>query len=251
MAKMYLSPDEEFANSPFGVDLKRRVRRMSKNWARQVNTWLPQGTSENKRTYDLVMAHLFQLCKSSGIRPTLNVGVAGPIIFKQPVPVFRAWDWLISSYERANPDRDEGVKLSIAYARGRLFAMFEAERQRLYKLALSKDTEARQRQYAKERAENGGEVDFWKSGTWQRLRFEVLAESEGCCVLCGRSYREHGVAMEVDHIKPRSRFPDLSLDKGNLQVMCFDCNRGKSNRDTTDWRAANDGEDGDGQEEVA
>ena len=40
----------------------------------------------------------------------------------------------------------------------------------------------------------------------------------------------------VDHIKPRSKFPGMSLDLENLQVLCNDCNMGKSNDDFTDWR---------------
>jgi 5-methylcytosine-specific restriction endonuclease McrA len=42
--------------------------------------------------------------------------------------------------------------------------------------------------------------------------------------------------MHVDHIKPRSLFPLLAADPENLQVLCEDCNVGKSNVDTTDWR---------------
>lgn len=42
--------------------------------------------------------------------------------------------------------------------------------------------------------------------------------------------------MHVDHIKPRSLFPDLALRLENLQVLCSQCNEAKSNIDTTDWR---------------
>jgi 5-methylcytosine-specific restriction endonuclease McrA len=40
----------------------------------------------------------------------------------------------------------------------------------------------------------------------------------------------------VDHIKPRSRFPELALDPENVQVLCDSCNRGKSCDDYTDFR---------------
>jgi hypothetical protein len=47
--------------------------------------------------------------------------------------------------------------------------------------------------------------------------------------------------LHVDHIKSRSKHPDLALEITNLQVLCADCNIGKSNTDETDWReAAND-----------
>ena len=80
---------------------------------------------------------------------------------------------------------------------------------------------------------------FFKSEAWRELRFVVLKRADGCCALCGRSKRMHDVVLHVDHIKPRSRFPHLSLDASNLQVLCEDCNLGKGNRDTTDWRTDN------------
>jgi hypothetical protein len=81
-------------------------------------------------------------------------------------------------------------------------------------------------------------ADFYASREWRDLRFRALKRSNGCCTLCGRSPREHGIVLHVDHIKPRSRFPDLELRLSNLQVLCEDCNLGKSNRDDTDWRYA-------------
>lgn len=80
---------------------------------------------------------------------------------------------------------------------------------------------------------------FYKSEAWRELRFVALKRADGCCALCGRSKRMHDVVLHVDHIKPRSKFPHLSLVASNLQVLCEDCNLGKSNRDTTDWRADN------------
>lgn len=81
-----------------------------------------------------------------------------------------------------------------------------------------------------------GEIGFYDSQAWRELRFEVLKRSDGCCCLCGRSKRKDGVVLHVDHIKPVSKFPDLALKIGNLQVLCADCNLGKVNRDQTDWR---------------
>jgi 5-methylcytosine-specific restriction endonuclease McrA len=78
--------------------------------------------------------------------------------------------------------------------------------------------------------------DFYASEEWRRLRYRALRESKGCCALCGRTQREHGVVLHVDHIKPRSRFPSLELDLSNLQILCEDCNLGKSNFDSIDWR---------------
>lgn len=83
-------------------------------------------------------------------------------------------------------------------------------------------------------------ASFYDSSAWRALRFDVLKESNGCCCLCGRSHRAHGVEIHVDHIKPKSLYPELALTKSNLQCLCKDCNLGKSNRDDTDWRTATD-----------
>ena len=42
--------------------------------------------------------------------------------------------------------------------------------------------------------------------------------------------------MNVDHIKPRKKFPELALVEDNLQVLCGACNHGKGNWDQTNWR---------------
>ncbi len=81
-----------------------------------------------------------------------------------------------------------------------------------------------------------GSKEFYASAEWRALRFAVLKMANGRCNLCGRSTREHGVVLHVDHIKPRSIYPELELSLSNLQILCEDCNLGKGNRDDTDWR---------------
>jgi len=77
--------------------------------------------------------------------------------------------------------------------------------------------------------------DFFKSRDWRELRYKVLSNHGGKCMLCGRGAKD-GVVIHVDHIKPRSLRPELELDIDNLQILCDDCNIGKSNKDDTDWR---------------
>ncbi len=78
--------------------------------------------------------------------------------------------------------------------------------------------------------------EFYRSSQWRKLRYQVLKKFDGCCCLCGRSKREHNIVIHVDHIKPRSKYPELELEESNLQLLCEDCNLGKSNRDSIDWR---------------
>ena len=76
---------------------------------------------------------------------------------------------------------------------------------------------------------------FYESRAWRTIRYEVLRDSGGTCGCCGAT-RSSGAVLHVDHIKPRYKFPDLSLVKSNLQVLCSDCNVGKGAWDQTDFR---------------
>ena len=76
---------------------------------------------------------------------------------------------------------------------------------------------------------------LYASDAWRTLRYDVLREQGGCCQLCGRG-RKDGVILHVDHIIPLSVDWSKRLDKDNLQVLCQDCNLGKSNTDDIDWR---------------
>jgi HNH endonuclease len=69
-----------------------------------------------------------------------------------------------------------------------------------------------------------------RPGIW----WAVLARDNWTCGSCGRSTRQDGVLLEVDHILPRSRGGTDALD--NLQTLCKKCNVGKSNRDNTNLR---------------
>jgi hypothetical protein len=66
----------------------------------------------------------------------------------------------------------------------------------------------------------------------ESVRYDVLRRAGGKCALCGKSKAEE--PLEVDHIVPRSRGGGNGIE--NLQALCRTCNRGKSNRDATDFR---------------
>ena len=77
--------------------------------------------------------------------------------------------------------------------------------------------------------------EFYKSDAWRDLRYRALKLHGRQCQCCGA--KPPKVVLHVDHIKPRSRFPELELDINNLQVLCEDCNLGKSNKDCIDYRS--------------
>jgi len=76
--------------------------------------------------------------------------------------------------------------------------------------------------------------DFLDSKEWKELRYVALKRYGAVCMLCGG--RPPKAVIHVDHIKPRSKFPELSLDIENLQILCQTCNQGKSNKHQDDFR---------------
>lgn len=70
---------------------------------------------------------------------------------------------------------------------------------------------------------------------WRKVRYQALKRSKGCCECCG-AVAGAGNPLHVDHIKPKSLYPELGLELSNLQVLCAECNIGKGNWDETDWR---------------
>jgi hypothetical protein len=93
---------------------------------------------------------------------------------------------------------------------------------------------------------------FYSSPEWRLLRAEVIREQGRCCLECGR-HVAWDFDLTVDHIKPRSKFPELALDKSNLRVLCRQCNSSKgdailgSTAETTDLNDKVQVNDGGGQ----
>lgn len=68
-------------------------------------------------------------------------------------------------------------------------------------------------------------TDFYSSADWRELRRSILDSQGRVCRNCGSTKR-----LSVDHIKPRSLFPELSIVPSNLQVLCVSCNSAKGIR---------------------
>lgn len=73
---------------------------------------------------------------------------------------------------------------------------------------------------------------FYSSDAWLKIRFRVLNFYKRKCMCCGSTEKP----LHVDHIKPRSKYPELQLTFTNLQILCEFCNKGKSNIYETDFR---------------
>lgn len=77
--------------------------------------------------------------------------------------------------------------------------------------------------------------EFYQSWGWKRLRYAVVKERGRRCECCGAT-PENGIRIVCDHIKPIRKYWSLRLDRGNIQILCDDCNMGKGSHDETDWR---------------
>lgn len=92
----------------------------------------------------------------------------------------------------------------------------------------------KQRDRSKSRRRMREQDCFYASPEWLELKKKILHLYGHKCMRCGTTKME----MHVDHILPRSRYESLQLDANNLQVLCRDCNKEKSNKHETDYRTA-------------
>ena len=82
---------------------------------------------------------------------------------------------------------------------------------------------------------------FFESQTWNNLRYQILKRDGFKCLCCGADGKQ--VQLHVDHIKPRSKYPDLELDESNLQTLCYSCNMGKGNKHEDSFKEEEEEED--------
>lgn len=78
-------------------------------------------------------------------------------------------------------------------------------------------------------------AEFLETFAWRKLRMQALLKYGPKCMCCGAT-PQTGAIMNVDHIKPRKTHPELAMSLDNLQILCHECNHGKGNWDSTDWR---------------
>jgi hypothetical protein len=84
---------------------------------------------------------------------------------------------------------------------------------------------------------------FYRSWAWREVRFLALEKHGRRCQCCGATpdmldIAGNPVRIVVDHIKPLRHNWDLRLSLDNLQILCDECNMGKSYKHETDFRPA-------------
>lgn len=75
--------------------------------------------------------------------------------------------------------------------------------------------------------------DFYKSKEWKDLSRRFKAEHRLECnnPRCDAAHPRVAVKeFHADHIKPRSKYPELALSYDNLQILCAECNLKKGNK---------------------
>jgi 5-methylcytosine-specific restriction endonuclease McrA len=65
-----------------------------------------------------------------------------------------------------------------------------------------------------------------RSAATPALRYKVLERDGFKCQACGRSAKEHGAVLRVDHIVAVANGGKTAME--NLQTLCDECNSGKS-----------------------
>lgn len=176
---------------------------------------------------DFLRIHASKLITAHGLRRSATIVEIAAKVGGKTLPYLDAWEWFIENYaqEPREPWDWHDWVLDDLRKGIRRVRIEQAEKREAYI----------QRQAALAAQKIPGS-EFYQSMAWRELRYAVLKKSAGVCEACRRAAREHGVVLHVDHILPRSQFPDLALEETNLQVLCDDCNIGKGVDDTTDWR---------------
>lgn len=62
-----------------------------------------------------------------------------------------------------------------------------------------------------------------KTARWKILRLEIIERDGLRCLDCGARGR-----LEVDHVKPVRRRPDLAYEPSNLRTLCTSCHTRKT-----------------------
>ena len=68
--------------------------------------------------------------------------------------------------------------------------------------------------------------NFYNSKAWLDIKRIALIRDNYCCQRCGKN--KDDIGLDVDHIKERSKYPELELELNNLQTLCKDCHLQKT-----------------------
>jgi hypothetical protein len=119
-----------------------------------------------------------------------------------------------------------GGPLAVMYAIDLFLAKPRKERAEQIVLRLVELAEARKRVIEEA-------LRFYSSPEWTIIRKQVIKEEGRVCEECGKRIK-NDFDITVDHKRPRSKYPDIALDRENLRILCRTCNSKKGAR-LPDW----------------
>lgn len=97
-----------------------------------------------------------------------------------------------------------------------------------------KDTKRRLKAQKQER--NNDDPFYKRKYQWGKLRLKIISRDNGFCQRC---YYKYGIIndenLQVHHIKPRSKYPELTFDESNLVTLCKTCNTHLGVREELDF----------------
>lgn len=64
----------------------------------------------------------------------------------------------------------------------------------------------------------------------KKLVSHLLEKSRGACAYCKRPVGRYGFSWHIEHVYPKSHFPERTFLLSNLVVGCVDCNKWKAAR---------------------
>lgn len=68
---------------------------------------------------------------------------------------------------------------------------------------------------------------IYRTERWKAVRLAAKRRDGWACVSCGHRHR-----LEVDHIEPVKKRPDLAFELDNLQTLCAKCHASKTRIET-------------------
>lgn len=74
----------------------------------------------------------------------------------------------------------------------------------------------------------GPKNNCWNGGTEKWWKIKAKVRDDYTCQICG--LREVEI-MEVDHIKPKGRYPEFAKELNNLVTLCPNCHKRKTIRE--------------------
>lgn len=72
---------------------------------------------------------------------------------------------------------------------------------------------------------NNKTMKLLSSARWKKLRTLIIKRDKGLCQRCFIKYGIiNGEDLQVHHIKPRVKYPELMFEESNLITLCRTCN---------------------------